>query len=496
MSKMPEYRGGGWYELPNGNKVQGKNAAFLALAAETMGLNTEADAFTLERLDFARQAGLQYGGDRDVYKVAWYKKTPTFRDYWAYYDRHPIAGRIVDLAAKTTWRDPPVVVEPEQEDGTEFTAAFAELAGRLDLWSRFERADRLARIGCFGVILLGVRDDGKLDEPLHGLSGPEAVVYLSQYSERYVAIDSWVKDPSDERFGMPEFYEIDLSRKNARFKANRERIHWSRVLHIAEDPLEDDVYGRPILKRVLNTIFNDEKVEAASAEAFWQLADKILQLNIDKDAQIGEDALDDIDEKLQLLYHDLRKHFYLQGGELSWLGGETSDPSAISDILATKLATGSGYPRRILFGSEQGELASSQDERNYLGTISERQEQHAEPNFVRAFIDRLISIGALPPPGKDGYTVIWPELYKASDQEKAETNKARADTAKALTPIGGDPYELVTVDDEGVVSLRNSEEVWDERAAMPEPDTGTEEGDEPPEEGDEPDEGEPGEAEE
>ncbi len=492
MNTMPEYRGGGWYELPDGRKVQGRQAAFLALAARTMGLSTEAETFTLERLDYTRRAGMQFGGDRDIYKVAGYKNAPSFMDYWEYYDRHPIAGRIVDLAAKTTWRDPPEIVEPEKEDGTKFTRAFAELADRLDLWSRFERADRLGRIGRFSIILLGVRDGGSyLGKPLERLSKPEDIVYLSQFSERYVRVAKWVDDQEDERFGLPEIYEVDLSRKNTTFKAGRQSVHWSRVLHIAEDPLEDDVYGRPILKRVLNTIFNDEKVDAASAEAFWQLADQILQLKIDKDVQIPEDDLSEIDEKLQLLYHDLRKHFYLQGGELSWLGGETVDPSAISDILTTKMAAGSGYPRRILFGSEQGELASSQDERNYLGTISERQEQHAEPNFVRAFINRLIELGVLPPPGENGYTVIWPELYKATDQEKAETNKARADTAKSLTAIGGDPYELVTVDEEGLVSLRHSEEVWKERAAMPEPDTGTEEGSEPPEDGEEGDGEEP-----
>jgi len=466
MAKTPEYRGGGWYQLPDGSKVKGRQAALRAT-------NTEADTHTLQRLDFASRAGLQYGEDRDIYKVAGYKKTPTFKDYWAYYDRHPIAGRIVDLAAKTTWREPPDIVEPEKEDGTEFTKAVTEMADRLKLWSRFESADRLSRIGQYSVLFIGVKggtDDMSI--PLERLSDPDDVAYLMQYSEQYAKIVEWVTDPTDERFGLPKLYEIDFSRRNSKFRVRRSKVHWSRVLHIAEDPLEDDVYGRPILKRVLNTIFNDDKVDAASAEAFWQLADKILQLKIDPEAQLSEDDKDDVDEKLQLLYHDLRKYFTLQGGELSWLGGETADPTAISEILAMKMAAGSGYPRRILFGAEQGELASSQDERNYRGTISERQEQHAEPNMVRAFIDRLIELGALPTPGPEGYDVLWPELYEATDEEKATTAKARADTAKILTPIGGDPYELVTVDDEGMVRLRTSEEVWAEREAMPEPEPG------------------------
>lgn len=467
MSKLHdagiEARGGGWYRLPNGESVRGKSQALSAV-------NSSGDALTIERLDFARRAGLQYGGSRDVYKVAGYKKEPTYEDYWSYHDRHPIAGRIIDMPPQTTWRHPPGIVEPEQEDGTDFAKAFEELSGRLGMWGRMERVDRLARIGRYAVLLIGAKDAQSLEdlrEPLERLSGPDDVAYLSHYSEKHARIQEWVSDHTDERFGMPETYRIDLSRGNPKFKAGTTLVHWSRVVHIAEDVLEDDVYGRPALRRVLNTIFNDEKVDAASAESFWQLADQILQLNIDPDASITPDQMTEIDTKIQALYHDLRKHFYLQGGELSWLGGETPDPTGLSDVLATKMAAGSGIPKRILFGSERGELASQQDERNWLGTIGERQIHHAEPNMLRALIDRLVAVGALPRPGKDGYECQWPNLYKSSEKEVAERNDLTAKTAASLTPVGGDPYQLVTVDSEGNVWLRDSEEVNKEREADP-----------------------------
>jgi len=447
-------RGKGWYDVA-GTKVRGYQNA--VRASQNGAHNSEAEAFTLQRLDFLRTAGIQYGGDRDVYKVAGYKKHPTLDDYWGYYDRHPIAAKIIDMPAQTTWRHAPEVVEPDVEDDTEFMAAFNGLVDRLGLWSRFERVDRLARLGQYAVLLIGARGQQDWEAPLGAMSGPDDVAYLVHYSQRAVHIERWVEDPTDGRFGLPELYRIDLSRKGSAFQPGTRNVHWTRVIHVAEDTLEDDIYGRPVLKRVLNTIFNDEKVDASAAEAFWQLADKILQLSIDP--QAANVDMDAVEQDMRAIYHDLRRMAAFQGGELSWLSGEPSDPTGLSEILATKMAAGAYIPKRILFGSERGELASSQDERNYFGTVSERQQHHAEPNMLRALVDRLLDTGALPRPGEDGYEVLWPDLYVPSDEERATRNKLVAETAAALTPIGGDPYELVEVDDDRDLWLRPSEEV-------------------------------------
>lgn len=430
--------------------------------------SNSASSLAIERIDFARRAGLQYENGRDIYTVAGYKKTPGFEDYWSYWDRHPIAGRIVDLPVEATWKNPPEIAEPEQEDGTEFTKAVGAMADRLKLWSRFERVDRLSRIGRYAVLFIGERSPNvDLSTPLGTLSGPDSIAYLSHYSERDADIESYVTDSGDERFGLPEFYGIDFSRRNSEFSPGKKRVHYTRVIHIAEDALEDDIHGRPILRRVLNTIFNDEKVDAASAEAFWQLADKILMLTIDPEAKLDDEQEKKIGQAMEEIMHDLRRQMVLQGGELGWIGGDTPDPSALSDVLATKMAAGGDIPKRILMGSERGELASSQDERNFAGKVSSRQEKHAEPNMVRAFLDHLIEHRALPRPGEKGYEVLWPSTYEPTDEEIAERNKNTADTAAALTSIGGDPYELVEVDEEGVVTLRASEEVWSERGRNP-----------------------------
>ncbi|KKL26897.1 hypothetical protein LCGC14_2390630, partial [marine sediment metagenome] len=141
------------------------------------------------------------------------------------------------------------------------------------------------------------------------------------------------------------------------------------------------------------------------------------------------------------------------GIDLEWKAGAPPDPSEALPMYQALIAVATGIPSRVFFGSEQGELASSQDERAYFGMINERQEHHAEPNILRAFIDRLIEAGALSAPANKEYTIVWPALFELTDKEIAEANKARAETAKALTPMGGSPLDLVEIDRERNVWL-------------------------------------------
>jgi hypothetical protein len=449
------HRGNGWYELPNGKKVRGKKKALARLT-------TQQGTSGLSRMRFLQQAGFQYGTDRDVYTTAGYVQegAETFDRYWGMYERDPVAGRIVDMPAKTTWKTPPEIIDGEpQEEGernqTEFEAVWDALVDRLKIWRHLERVDRLGRIGRYAVLFIGVRgsEDTELKDEMPPLQGPEDILYLSAFSERYAAIQTWEKDPGSKRFGLPVQYKIDLSSGVQSFKTGSLLVHHSRVIHVAEDALLDDVFGRPALKRVLNALTDLLKVSASTGEAYWQLAARILQAKIDPNMEMDASDVTAMGESLEEVIHDLRRQFVGHGVDLDWLKGEIPEPQDAFEVYKALCAVGSGIPTRVLFGSEQGQLASAQDERNFFGLVNERQEQHAEPNILRPFIDKLVAAKGLPKHGADGYTVVWPTLFEESEKDTAEANKARAETAKALTPMGGDPRELVEVDEERSVWL-------------------------------------------
>lgn len=446
----------GWYETPGGLRVRGLDNAVAAVnggAAPRAHQHRSSDR--VNRLRFARKAGLQYENERDVYAVAGYVQESNldFDHYWSRYQRQDIAGRIVDMPPKTTWRNPPEIVEEgmNPKEGTEFTRAFEELADRLKLWSHLERADRLSRIGQYGILFMGTPGaDQVLKDPLERVNGPEDIIYLSSFHQGDVEIQEWEEDTGRERFGRPLVYRVKLSEGVKNFPDVEEDIHHTRIVHIAEDRLSDDVHGRPALKRVFNRLMDLEKITAATAEAYWQLADKILLLSIDPKVEIGKDDRDALGEAAEEMMHDLRRQIVGSGIEGQWLDAEPPNPAEAAELYMMLIGAGAEIPFRILFGNTTGERASTEDQKEWLGRIQERETNHAEPVILRPLVDRWIEIGALPDPQSGKYAFEWPNRFQLDEVDEAELSLKRAETAKELTPMGGDPGELVVIEGDRV----------------------------------------------
>jgi len=58
----------------------------------------------IDRLMFMRQAGITFGGDRDLYTAFGYDRVITHKQYRDRYARGGIAGRIIDALPNATWR--------------------------------------------------------------------------------------------------------------------------------------------------------------------------------------------------------------------------------------------------------------------------------------------------------------------------------------------------------------------------------------------------------
>jgi hypothetical protein len=90
-------------------------------------------------------------------------------------------------------------------------------------------------------------------------------------------------DPANERFGEPASYYIRSQTPGSTF-LNFE-VHHSRVIHIAEGCLEDNVFGTPTLEAVFNLFDDLAKITGGGAEAHWLRANAGLHLDVD--AQMG-----------------------------------------------------------------------------------------------------------------------------------------------------------------------------------------------------------------
>jgi hypothetical protein len=266
------------------------------------------------------------------------------------------------------------------------------------------------------------------------LQGPESIIYLSVFGEKDTQIKEYEKDPGNERFGLPLVYEIDLGRIGDQ-RLGKKLVHHSRVIHVAEDLLTDDIHGRPRLQRVYNRLDDLEKIIGGGAEATWKLIYQGMVVSA-KEGYSLEDSDAEIKAKAEELLHGLQRVLALDGADVTMLGGQVVDPSGLFEIIASLIAAASGIPKRILFGSERGELASTTDHETWAGQIASRQTRFAEPQMLRPFIDWCIHNGALPQPKSGTYEIEWPSLFEMSDKEKMEIAEKKANVIKSLAPAG------------------------------------------------------------
>jgi uncharacterized protein len=323
-------------------------------------------------------------------------------------------------------------MDGDQEDRTEFTQAIEKLVEARRVWHYLERLDRLSGLGQYGVLLIGVKGEGDLASPVSAkLHGAENIIYLSLFGEKDAKIKEFERDPGNERFGLPLIYEIDLGRIGDQ-NLGKKKVHHSRVIHVAEDLLTDDIHGRPRLQRVYNRLDDLEKIVGGGAEATWKLIYQGMVVSA-KDGYSLEDSDAEIKVKADDLLHGLQRVLALDGADVTMLGARVVDPSGLFEIIALLIATASGIPKRILFGSERGELASNTDQETWAGQIASRR---TEPQMLWPFIDWCIRNVALPKPKSGTYEVEWPSLFEMNDKAKMEIAEKKANVIRSLAPAG------------------------------------------------------------
>ena len=383
--------------------------------------------------------GKSFQGDRDYYAKLGYPTELTFENFLAKYMREDIAARIVDFPPEETWGDGVTILDgtdADPLDDTPFAIAFAELSERLHLSHYCERADKMAGVGRYGAMLIGVAGDGPLSTPVERVNSPADILYLRPYAELNADIGSFVSDPTNERYGLPEIYNITMMSGANGQGTTTLPVHWTRVIHVAEGLLDNDVYGMPRLQRVYNKLDDLMKTVGGSAEATWKLMRKGGIFNLAPDARLSAEEEAAFEEQIDEADHGLRRYFQLRGMEYTDLGSDVVDPSGIVDLILSLISGTTGIPKRILIGSERGELASSQDEKNWAKRVAKRQRNWAHPVVLRPFVDRLIRWGALPAPTTGRYHAKWWPLAETAELEQVEIAQGYSQVVERMAQPG------------------------------------------------------------
>lgn len=424
------------------------------------GLVTNTSTF-LGRQQGMAQLGLYFDGMRDTYASAGYDKSIDFKRYLARYLRQGIAKRVVNIVADESWRLDPDVVEGDNldtaRDDTEFVKSWRFLANggqtsegetQLGLLHYMHRLDRVAGIGHYAVMLLGLDDGKKLEEPAEAESlkrlGVNGLLYVSVFDEGSATILEYESNIASPRFGRPTIYNLTIQNGNT---SASHRVHWSRIIHVADGAITDDYTGTPRLEAAWNQLIDLEKVMAAVGEAAYRLMIPTIifstrdgyelprvdsRMSPDKQQEI-EEAIAARSDQMDDIVHGLRHTMEVDGMEPTILQGTLQDPTASVQAIIDLISAATGIPQRLLLGSERGELASSQDEENWAKVVEYRQGKFITPAIIRPVVSRLIWLGILPLPRNGAFVVRHQPLLQTKQTEVAVVASTMAD---ALQKIG------------------------------------------------------------
>lgn len=389
--------------------------------------------------------------NRDIDAECGYPKNPEVSLYKEYYLREGIATRVVGVYPDECWAAYPELYETEKTTTTPFEREWNDLQYDQNVWHYLHRVDELSGIGRYGILLIGL-DDGKLlSSPARGVDPTtgvpdgkkreQKVIYLRAFDESIAKIDELEKSVTSPRYGQPKMYSVqftDVANGSGQLSTTTEqKIHWTRVIHVADNRKSSEVYGTPRLEPVLNRIYDLRKILSGSGEMFWKGA--FPGYSFDAYPELAGSVtvdLDSLKEEFQNYQNGLQRFLTGESGKWTALTLQVADPSKHVEEHLRVIAMSIRTPYRIFLGSEAGHLASEQDAKTWNGRRRGRQQLYLDPMLVRPTVRRLIDLGVLPPPGTKRFFTHWPDQAAMSDKDKADVSLKKAQALMAFVTGG------------------------------------------------------------
>lgn len=383
------------------------------------------------------------GSRRDYDEILDYPNRITVHNYETMYERMDIAHRVVDIYPDECWSVRPEVYESDDEtEATEFEQAWQDLIEEKDIMYHLWRGDIQSRIGTYGVLLLGF--EGDLKSPVPGVVGGRGrpstrereLLYVRPFSESVLSVKRWEKNPNSPRFMFPSVYSIKMGgvgetqgvSTTEHLPFSEVDVHWTRIVHLADQRGSSQVFGTPALRPVYNRILDLRKTLGGSAEMFWKGAfpGYAFEVNPEFIAAAGLDNTDagkEFKEEMRTEFFNfsegLQRYLSLLGVTAKSLAPQAADPENHVQWQLRAIAMTIGVPMRVFMGSEEGSLASSQDTRIWHKKVKMRQNNYLSPFIVRPFVQRLVDANVLPTP-ENGFKIHWPDLDVLSEQDNAD----------------------------------------------------------------------------
>jgi hypothetical protein len=349
--------------------------------------------------------------------------------------RNAIANRVISLYPAECWLNSPEIYDQEVPGHSEFEEAVDKVFTKHHCFGFLKRIDQLSGIGNYGILLLGVSDGKKLNEPIDGVEeelpekleqGKYKLLYLRTVSHGYVEISQTEYQEDNPRYGQPTMYRIQFNTYDHDLEGGSTDlrtvdVHWTRVLHVADNRTISEIFGTPRLQVVYNNVMDIKKITGSSGEMFYRGAYPGFSVEAVDDVASGVQLdLESMRRQIELYENDLQRWIGLTNAHVNSLSPQVQSPKDHISAQLEQITIALACPMRVFMGSEKGELASTQDAEAWNNRLTERMRTYLSPFLVEPFVVRLVQIGALPVPKDGKFKVKWDDLNTQTESEKAD----------------------------------------------------------------------------
>lgn len=348
------------------------------------------------------------------------------------YRRVDVAHGAVERLVEKCWQSQPGVIEgDETRNSTAMTAterAWGRLFKDLDLWRVMEEADRRRLVGRYSGVILYWADGKPWAEPVDGT--PRLAKLEAVWADQ-LKVESWHEDQSDpDTYGTPRTYtftEPSFGGKPSQITT----IHADRVFILGNMCPRSPAFLEP----GYNQLVTIEKITGGSGESILKAAAQNVVLEYDKDvdlAQIAEangltmaEFQEFLDSRARDWGEGVDKMMALQGGRAVNLQPSQVDPSGAFNVAVSAFAASVLIPTKIIIGNQQGDRASTEDQKDFNARGQGRRVNQLSPEIL-AFLRHVARFGFIRI--GDEVSVMWDDLTRPTRTERLADAKIMAET--------------------------------------------------------------------
>lgn len=412
-----------------------------------------------ERMVRARQryACAGSGGADAKRPNAWsaygYKQNLDFNDFYRMWERGGLAHGAIARVNTKCWQDEPEVIEGEPSDEkrppTAWEKQFKAFAKKHKLWEHLREADLRRTVGKYSALVLQIADGKTWESPVRGRAARRLVKIIPAW-ESQLTPSSWGTDEKDsETYGMPTMYTFnegqvgdDITAAAAGYIGRQVQIHPDRVIILG-----DIINGVPMLRAAFNDFVNLEKILGGSGESFLKNASRQLAINFDKEVNLidiatahgvkPEELRTIFDQVTNGLNQGIDQTVMTQGANVTPLVAAVPDPQQHFNVSLMSAAASIMIPVMVWIGSQTGERASSEDQKDWNKTCQGRRVQVLSSD-IETVIAHFIRLSLVPVMLET--SVVWSDLSEATTAEKLANAKLMGETNNLFATTGEFPF--------------------------------------------------------